>query len=296
MEGLIYHDKPNLVSPYLVMGFEGWPDAGGVSSGVVSYLREKLAARKLAEIRPDDFYVFQSQGNEAGRPITRIEGGIVRTVSFPSIVFWFHQREGSAHDLIVSLGREPELRWNTYVETVLDLVREFNVQGVYTVGGTYDRVPHTIEPVITAVVNEPGLRAAMRGHGIGLTSYEGPSSIHTMLLLAARRKGISAASLWGHAPHYIQVPNARVCYSVLQKLVRMLGVDLDLEGARKAAEYLDQRVNAAIEEKAELKEHVKRLEEEYLKGRQQVGELLSEDILKEVEDFLQKKKDGEGQA
>lgn len=37
------------------MGFEEWPDAGKVSSGVVGYLRDKLQARKFAEIKPDDF-------------------------------------------------------------------------------------------------------------------------------------------------------------------------------------------------------------------------------------------------
>ena len=58
MQNLIIHERPNLVQPYLVMGFEGWPDAGKVSSGVISYLRDKLEANKFAEIKPDDFYLF----------------------------------------------------------------------------------------------------------------------------------------------------------------------------------------------------------------------------------------------
>ena len=40
MQSLIIYERPNLVQPYLVMGFEGWPDAGRVSSGVVSQLKE----------------------------------------------------------------------------------------------------------------------------------------------------------------------------------------------------------------------------------------------------------------
>jgi len=58
MGGIIRHHRPELNRPYLVAGFEGWPDAGRVSSGVVGYLRDKLNARKCAEVKPDDFYIF----------------------------------------------------------------------------------------------------------------------------------------------------------------------------------------------------------------------------------------------
>lgn len=51
-ENLIIYQKPNLVYPYLVMGFEGWPGAGKISSGVVGYLKDKLEAKKLAEPKP----------------------------------------------------------------------------------------------------------------------------------------------------------------------------------------------------------------------------------------------------
>ena len=40
MQSLIIYERPNLVQPYLVMGFEGWPDAGRVSSSVVGQLKE----------------------------------------------------------------------------------------------------------------------------------------------------------------------------------------------------------------------------------------------------------------
>ncbi len=53
MQSLIIYERPNLVQPYLVMGLEGWPDAGRVSSGVVGYLKDKLGAKKFAEVKDE---------------------------------------------------------------------------------------------------------------------------------------------------------------------------------------------------------------------------------------------------
>ena len=67
MEDLILYKKPELLNPRMIIGLDGWPNAGKVSTNVVKYLIRKLGARKFAEIRPDNFYVFSST-----RPLTSI--------------------------------------------------------------------------------------------------------------------------------------------------------------------------------------------------------------------------------
>jgi proteasome assembly chaperone (PAC2) family protein len=292
IKNLTVYEKPKLVKPYLVMGFEGWPDAGRVSSGVVSYLRDELGTSKLAEVRPDDFYLFQSPGGEAKRPVISIEDGLVTALNLPTTTFWFYKGEKSAHDLIVSLGREPELRWNDYVNLVLDLVREFGVIRIYTVGGTYDVVPHTMEPIIAAVLSMPDLASEVRKYDIQPINYGGPSSIHTALLTSASKKKIEAISLWGYVPHYVQVPNTKVCCKILSRLSGMLELVLDLENIRKDSEQLDEMVDKAVAQKPELLEYVKRLELEYGKSKDGVAEPLKEDIIKEIEDFLKRREGG----
>ena len=48
MEKIIYLEQPNLHKPYLIIGFEGWPNAAEVSSYGLQYLLEKLEAKKFA--------------------------------------------------------------------------------------------------------------------------------------------------------------------------------------------------------------------------------------------------------
>ncbi len=292
MEDLLVYQKPELSAPAVVVGFEGWPDAGGIASGVVSFLKNKLQAERFAEVRPDNFFLFQSPGSESRRPIIRIEEGLVRGLTVPSTTFWFYRNPMGAPDLIIALGPEPELAWNRYIDLFIELVKEQGAKAIYSVGGTYDYIPHTVEPVVSALVNEPALKHEIRAHGIDLTTYEGPSSIHSLLLAAAARRGIRALSLWGHAPHYVQVPNARVCHAVMSKLVGLLGLSIDLEDIRKAGEYLDEQIREAVDQKPELQDYVKQLEEEYREGKLQVRGPLGEDVIKAVEDFLRKTKQG----
>ena len=288
-QNLVIYEKPKLAKPYLIMGFEGWPDAGRVSSGVVSYLKEKLRATKLAEVKPDEFYVFQSPGTELKRPVTEIENGLVKALSEPATTFWFYRGEKSAHDLIILLGREPELKWHEYIDLLLSAAHDYGVEQVYTIGGTYDVVPHTIEPIIGAVVSTPGLGAEVVKYGVQLINYRGPSSIHTAFLIAAREQVIKLISLWGYVPHYVQVPNSKVCYALLSRLTRMLGLEVNLEDMGRESLRLDEMVDKAVAQKTELVDYVRRLEAEYGKGKSETGEPLKEDIIKEIEDFLRRR-------
>jgi len=286
-QSVVRYGRPNLVRPNLVMGFEGWADAARISSGVIGQMRDRLRFKRLAEIKPDEFYAFQTPDSEVRRPHAEVEEGVIRALKLPSTVFRFFKNRRGAPDLIVSLAPEPELRWNRYAGLVLDLAQDFGVQRIYTIGGTFNSVPHTVDPIVTAVVSDEVLRDEMAEHGIGLTEYVGPSSIHTLLAMAAKERGLQAVGLWGHAPYYVQVPNAKVCHGILRRLVPMLGIDIDLSELAKAAEYLDQQVDDIVSRRPELREYVAGLEQAY-GGAGFAAAPPDADLIREVEEFLRR--------
>lgn len=292
MEQLIIYERLSLNRPRMVVGFEGWPDAGKVSTEVLGYLRDKLGARKVAEVKPDDFYIFQAPGVELLRPMASIQDGLVRHLTLPSTCFYAWQNDKGGPDLVLLLGVEPHMRWNEYAESVLAYAQELGVERLFTVGGVHNWVPHTAEPIISIVANEAGLAREVGRFGMDATTYTGPASMHTLLLWAGGKRGLPAASLWGHAPFYIQVANTKVCYGVLKALSAMLDLDIDLGAMKAASDELDRQVNAAMEEKPELKEYVNRLEEQYRLGAP-YAEPLDQDVVEEVEDFLRRGKDDE---
>jgi proteasome assembly chaperone (PAC2) family protein len=283
MEHVVLSHRPKLTSPYLVAGFAGWPNAGEVSTGTISYLKEKLKAEKFGEIKPHAFYDFPSL-----RPQTVIENGLIKELIFPANEFFYWKGEKSVRDLIILLAVEPHLKWNEYVDSILHLAEQFKVERIYTVGGTYDRVPHTGRPMVTAAVSDPELKEELRKYDIEPVEYQGPCSIHTVLLATAKRRNIKGVSLWGHAPHYIQVKNPKVCYGILKGLAKMLQIELDLREIIDASEYLDEQVSEAISQKPELEEYVKNLEKEYQAMGKYEEPAKEEDIIKEIENFLRK--------
>lgn len=293
MECVVFYQRPSLRDPYLVLGFSGWPDAGAVSSRTLNYLIEKLDAVKFAQLEAEEFYYFPSL-----RPLIAVEGGEIRGYSFPSNDIFFWQSDLAPHDLILFRGIEPHLRWWKFVNCILDLAEEFNVRRLFTIGGTYDQIPHTREPKVSALTSHPQLLKELKLYNVNFTTYYGPSSIHSALLLACRQRGIEGISLWGHAPYYIQQPNPRVCHSILLRLLPMLGIDIELNDLMVEAASLDAQVNKALSENQELLAYLKKLEEWY--ARQEAQEEVpsstdfpeapgeQEKLIKEIEEFLRR--------
>lgn len=255
MEDLTIHELPGLRSPTLIAAFAGWPDAGEVASGSAKYLARKLRAKRFAEIDPEPFYVFTDT-----RPTTIILAPGQRALEWPSNEFFAWRDPHGRQDLVILQGREPNLNWRGYVDAVLDLAGRCRVSQVVALGGTYDAVPHRGPVQLSGHVTTPDLRQRFEALDIALSSYEGPSSVQSALLEACQRRGLPAASLWGHAPHYVRAaPNLKVSHAVLQTLRAWLAIDLDLGELGAAGRQLEDRVDGALAENPELREYVKQL-------------------------------------
>ena len=257
MEEILYTEKPNLNKPYLIIGFEGWPNAGDVSSFALQHLIDSLKAKRFASIPTENFYQTSSL-----RPMAVIKEGRLIELKSPANDF-YHVKAPFFNDLILFHGVEPHLRWDRFAHLLLDLAEKFNVAQLFTIGGTYDYIPHTYPPMVSALFNHEDLREKVTQAGLGLTEYSGPISIHTFILEAAKKKGLKAISLWGHAPQYLQTKNIKVVCSVLKRLMDLTRIEVDLSDLEKAGEYFDQQVNHLVEEDPKLQKVISELEEVY---------------------------------
>jgi proteasome assembly chaperone (PAC2) family protein len=257
MEGMVYFQKPNLVNPYLVMGFEGWPNAAEISSIVLRHLIDHLEAIKFASIPTENFYQ-----NSSLRPTGIIKEGRLVELKSPDNCFYY-VRNDLVNDLILFYGVEPHLRWNSFTDLILDLAEKLKVRQIFTIGGTYDYIPHTCPPMVSALSNDEELRETMIHAGLGLTEYSGPISIHTYVLEASKKRSLKAGSLWGHAPQYLQTKNVKVACAVLKKLIHLTGIEIDLSELENAGDYFDQQVNHLVQEDPKLQEIITKLEEVY---------------------------------
>ena len=292
MEEIIYLEKPTLNKPYLIIGFEGWPNAAEVSSFALQHLIDSLEAKKFASIPTENFYQISSL-----RPMAVIKEGRLIELKSPGNHFYYVKNPLS-NDLILFYGVEPHLRWNIFADLILDLAERFHVMQIFTIGGTYDYIPHTYPPMVSALFNHEELREKVIQAGLGLTEYSGPISIHTFILEAAKKRDLKAVSLWGHAPQYLQTKNVKVACSVLKRLIDLTQIEVDLSELENASEYFEQQVNHLVEQDPKLQEIIRKLEEVY-KGSEKISEAqkkeagVKEDMVVYIQALLKKLEDEE---
>ena len=256
MDALKIQELPSLRSPILIAAFAGWPDAAEVASGSARFLARKLRARRFAEIDPEEFYVFTET-----RPSTLILAPGQRALEWPANEFFAWRNPDGERDLVILQGREPNLNWREYVDIVLGLAKRLDVTQVIALGGTYDAVSHRGQVSLSGHATSPELQERLEEFGITGSSYEGPSSVQSALLEACRERNILAASLWGHAPHYVRAaPNPKVSYAMLRILRTLLQVDLDLSELQTQGEQLEAKVDAAMLENPELRDYIDQLD------------------------------------
>jgi proteasome assembly chaperone (PAC2) family protein len=279
MSAIKFSERPDLTRPYLIAGFEGWPNAGKISTETLNHLITMLGAKKFASFDADLFHRYTE-----GRPIAKLVQGEIKEVRFSPYEFYFTQREGSP-DVVLFLGKEPELQWNLFTETFLALAGELNVTMLLTIGGTYDYLSHR-DQLVSGVFGDASTKGLLSDLGILPTEYEGPISIHTMLLQEAQRSGIKAMSIWGHCPQYLQSSNLALVCRILTQVGDLVGVELDLACLSQQAAELTKQIDLIVQKNPELCKLVEKIEKGGVSRRE--TSLDPHDKVINLSDFLRK--------
>ena len=290
MAHITYSDHPQLRNPIMLVSFEGWNDASEVATWTARFLVRQWAAPKLAEVDPEDFYVFTDT-----RPQVRISGENQRVIDWPSNAFYYHQDPQGDRDYVVLVGIEPNLKWNTFVDSMMEVIQKAGVSVVLTLGGLLAPVAHTQPPRLTGTATDPDLLDHLQETGVTTSRYEGPTGIVGVLNSALLKAGIPTASLWGNVPHYLSArPNIKVSLAMLRQLNRVFHLDMDLRRVERQASRFEAQVNEAVAGNAEITAYVQKLEEAIGRSGEEdttpPTELPSgEAVVRELEEFLRRK-------
>ena len=252
---LIIHETPRLFRPWLIGGYEGWIDAGKVSTGSVTYLRESLEAQKFAEILSDGFHQFKDF-----RPRVVVEDGLIHQLEYPQNEFFYWKNRELSHDLILFLGHEPHFRWKAFADLFVKLAVRFGVERLVTIGGLYDQVVHTIPRKISVVAGNSDLLNELLTHDVVTIDYAGPGSYVSLLQEYAETNGIGSFMLWGRIPPYMKIRSSWDCIQILELLSKLVPFEVDLRELREEAKIIHEQLQRAVEEKPDLKTYVKQVE------------------------------------
>lgn len=257
MEYVRFIEHPTLRRPVLLLAFAGWNDAAEVATTAVRFLIQRWEAKKFAELDPEEFYNFARV-----RPHVRIESDFSRVITWPQNTFYYHVDPLLDRDFVLLLGIEPNLKWRTFCQEILDVCQAVEVTSALSLGGLVADVPHTRAPRITAFSSDPELVSRFPELGVRRSRYEGPTGIVGVLSDAFARTNIPVGSMWGNVPHYISAsPNPKVVHALLSRLSTLYGLGLELGEMERAGRRFERQVNEALLHNPEVAQYVKRLEE-----------------------------------
>ena len=287
---LVVEDLPtNPRRPVLVIAFSGWNDAAESATTAARFLCRTTSMRRIAVIQPEEFYHFGLT-----RPEVRFreESQTVREVHWPTTDFFMSEEPSLGRDLIVGIGIEPHLKWQTFCGHVLDLAQRAEASLVITLGALLADVPHTRPIRISGVASDPELG---RRFQTTPTRYEGPTGILGVLIDACRRVGLPAVSLWANVPHYIsEISNPHAVLALLRRVLDFLEWETDLTELTDGAGEFDRQLARIMAQKPEVAKYIQELERRY--AEPEAAETPPDqlpntgDLMREVEQFLRRQR------
>jgi proteasome assembly chaperone (PAC2) family protein len=130
-------------------------------------------------------------------------------------------------------------------------------------------------------------------------TYEGPTGISTVVLDAGERRGMQHVGFMGQAPHYLQdSENPAAIQALVACVARLLDLSPDVSQFAEAIQEFRTQCDQAVGRDRATREHVRKLEQEYDaeagEERQELpsGELDSDKLMQELQDFLRKQREG----
>jgi proteasome assembly chaperone (PAC2) family protein len=295
MENVEFDREPPDSLTTLVIAFGGWIDAGRAATGALRHLTRDLQAEPLARINPEEFFVFTQE-----RPEVRMRADGGRDIHWPRSEFsaW-HPGEGRDGILLFS-GPEPHQRWQTYAKAFLDVAGRCGVRRIVSLGALLAGAPHTRPIRVTARCTDPAARSLLEAWGIYRPpTYEGPTGISSVVLDAAERRGMQHIGFMGQAPHYLpDSENPAAIEALVTYVARLLDLRPDMSHFAEAIQEFRTECDRAVARDRATPEHVRKLEQEYdaTAGEEQqplpAGELDSEKLMQDLEDFLRKQREG----
>ncbi len=295
MDHVEFDREPPVNLTTMVMAFGGWIDAGRAATGALRHLVRDLRATRLACIDPEEFSVLTLE-----RPEVRLRADGSRDIQWPRSEFFEWRPEDGGEGLLLFCGPEPHQRWRTYTKAFLGVAERCGVRRIVSLGMLLAGAPHTRPVRVTARSTDPVDRSLLEAWGIyRRPTYEGPTGISSVVLDAAERLGMQHVGFMGQAPHYLQnSENPAAIEALVTYVARLLHLSPDMSHFAGAIRDFRTRCDRAVARDRSTREHVRQLEQQYDAEASEEppplpsGELDSEKLIQDLQDFLRKQREG----
>jgi len=230
--------------PAFIIGWKS-KDVGGIGSGTVDFLIEKLGGQKIGKVSPVDFFSLSG---------VNIEYDIA---TMQECIFYACEDR----NLLILKSDEPDKDRFAFLNLLLDIAESFQTKEFYTINGNPALISHAQTRQMLSVCNEPRFMKTIEEYGLSKLSYEGPPALSSFLLWTAQRRTIKGSSIWINIPFYLtQLQDFQSLYLVLDFFNRKYSLHLSLDELNAAIQNQNVRIEKFLEEVPEIRKNIHLLE------------------------------------
>ncbi|MEX0754054.1 MAG: PAC2 family protein [Actinomycetota bacterium] len=267
-----------LAAPVLIAAFDGWVDAAGAATAAAAHLAGE--GEFVARFDPDVLYDFRSR-----RPVLDIVDGRLHELTWPELVV--RRVTLAGRDILVLAGAEPDYRWRSIADAVLELCVRLGVSQWISIGAIPQAVPHTRPTGLIATESQDGLLADGEQRTEGLLRV--PAAALSVVEMTVAGSGIPTVGFFAQVPHYIGGEFTAATITLLDKLASHLDVPIDLGELADEASSERSRLDELLADRPETKDYVAQLET-VADDEERVPS--GDEIAAEIERFLQQNEGG----
>ena len=281
----IQDDIPEITNPYVIAMIKPWVDVGKVGTLTLNRIERFFGATEIGQLaKPGKFFDFTRY-----RPNMRFVQG-KRTMRIPNS-FLKHCKSENGQDYLFLHLFEPHANGEEYVESILEIVKQFKVERYCRVGAMYDAVPHTRPILITGAIGEINQIRQVENLRLRQSSYQGPTTIMNLLAVGIDDLEMETLNFMAHLPQYAQLEED---YSGVSRMIEVLSsiyadIPKDLSPIRRGQRQY-RELTKAVENNSELKGLIEQMESMYDSDRKsELDESQGDEassLSPEIEDFL----------
>jgi predicted ATP-grasp superfamily ATP-dependent carboligase len=246
---------PDLGRPVLIQALSGFVDAGAAGRLAREHLLATLPNEVLATFDIDMLLDYRSR-----RPPMIFVEDHWESYEEPSLQLHVVRDTSNAPFLLLT-GSEPDLMWERFVGSVVELMERLNVRLSVGLNAIPMAVPHTRPTGITAHATR---RELITGYEPWLHRVQVPGAAGHLLEYRLGQRGRDAMGLAVHVPHYLaQSEYPAAAERLLMAVSKATGLLLPTEELRGAAELARAEIDKQIAQADEAATVVRGLEQQY---------------------------------
>lgn len=252
----LYHllEEPDLESPVLVLGLEGWIDAGLGAANARAALLQALDPITVATFDVDELL-----DHRARRPTMRLEEGVLTGLTWPAIELRA-ATDFDGNDVLLLVGAEPDHRWRAFSEQVVDLAMRFGIRMVVGLGAYPAPVPHTRPTRLAAAASSEELARFCTVR----TTVDVPAGVQEAIERRAAEVGVPAIGLWAQVPHYVAaMPSPAASAALVDGLATVGDLSIPTDELHRQAQALRSRLDELVAANPEHVAMVRQLEQQW---------------------------------